>query len=131
MLCWNPLTPRKNETDDSMSSGGAVFIFQYLIIQLLIDDLLSGWVALPNMTTARHQPGAVVMDGKLYVAGGYDTATHTFLNSMEVFDDISQRWYPMAAMDTPRAGLQLVAIGGRILAIGGWREREFLTTVEE
>ena len=31
-----------------------------------------GWLSLPPMQDARHQPGATVVDGKFFVAGGYD-----------------------------------------------------------
>ncbi len=87
-------------------------------------------MALPDMTSGRHLPGAVVMDGKLYVAGGYDTDTHTFLDTVEVFDDVSQGWYPVASLKHPRAGLQLVALSGKLYALGGWRKREFTAVVE-
>jgi hypothetical protein len=42
---------------------------------------------------ARFRPGAVVMDGKLYVAGGYDPSSHVFLREAEVFDDVQAAWY--------------------------------------
>ncbi|CAB4054676.1 unnamed protein product [Lepeophtheirus salmonis] len=94
--------------------------------------LYSGsWVALPPMNVGRHQPGAVVMDGKLYVAGGYDTKTHKFISSVEVFDDITQRWYQMAPMNHARAGLRLINSKGKLYAIGGWRKRDYLSVVEE
>jgi hypothetical protein len=54
-----------------------------------------------------------------------------FSCSMEVFDDVSQRWYSVSPMNTARAGLQLVALNGRIYAIGGWKDHRFLDTVEE
>ncbi len=60
------------------------------------------------MKQRRHLPGAVVMDGKLYVAGGYDPDSHTFLSSVEVFDDVSQKWYTVSGMGHERADLQLV-----------------------
>ena len=37
---------------------------------------MGSWVALPRMQRPRFHPGAVVLDGKLYVAGGYDANTH-------------------------------------------------------
>ena len=48
VLCWNPLG-RTPETE---------------------------WVEVSTMNTPRFMPGSVVMDGKLYVAGGYDPKTH-------------------------------------------------------
>ena len=34
------------------------------------------WAAVAAMDTPRYRPGATVMDGKLFVAGGYDPRTH-------------------------------------------------------
>ncbi|XP_040568637.1 uncharacterized protein [Lepeophtheirus salmonis] len=115
VLCWNPLNLRK-KAGDAEANGRR-------------DS--GSWVALPPMNVGRHQPGAVVMDGKLYVAGGYDTKTHKFISSVEVFDDITQRWYQMAPMNHARAGLRLINSKGKLYAIGGWRKRDYLSVVEE
>ena len=69
VICYNPLSP-------SGSPSG-----------------LPTWISLPNMTYPRFRPAAVVLDGKLFVTGGYDPTTHEFLDSVEVFDDVSQKWY--------------------------------------
>jgi hypothetical protein len=113
--CWNPLE-RKLQQKQKRENGVADH---------------GGWVALPSMKRARFHPGAVVMDGKLFVAGGYDSDNHTYLSNVEVFDDVSQKWYRIADMNTPRAGLQLAAARGKIYAIGGWKDRKFLDVVEE
>ena len=115
VLCWNPLTPPpvadgKQKADPTKTGG---------------------WVALPDMLHGRHQPGSVVMDGKLFVAGGYDTNTHQFLAEVEVFDDVTRKWYSIAPLRHPRAGLRLVAVGGKLLAMGGWRNHRYLDVVEE
>ena len=34
------------------------------------------WVKMSSMKTPRYLPGSVVMDGKLFVAGGYDPKSH-------------------------------------------------------
>ncbi len=98
-------------------------------------DDQGGWVALPDMHRPRFSPGAVVLDGKLFVAGGYDAQSHQYLAHVEVFDDVSQMWYRVADLNYPRAGLQLVAVRGKIYAIGGWSSgdvgREYLDVVEE
>jgi hypothetical protein len=36
-----------------------------------------GWLSLPPMQDARHQPGATVVDGKFFVAGGYNPVNHS------------------------------------------------------
>ena len=56
------------------------------------------WVPLPPMKHGRYKAGAVVLDGKLFVAGGYDTNSHEFMDSVEVFDDVSQQWYGVSPL---------------------------------
>ena len=70
------------------------------------------------------------MDGKLYVAGGYDPLSHKFLSTVEVFDDVSQRWYKLPAMRQGRAGLGLAAVEGKLYAVGGYRDHQYLRSVE-
>lgn len=103
--CWNPLSTKAARSD-------------------------SNWIPIPSMTTARYRPGSVVMDGKLYVAGGYDPISHKFLSSVEVFDDISEAWYSLPGMRQGRAGLGLAAVEGRLYAAGGWRDHQYLRSVE-
>ena len=88
------------------------------------------WISLPPMSLARYRPGSVVMDGKLYVAGGYDPLTHQFLSSVEVFDDVSQAWYSLPGLGHARAGLGLAGVGGRLYAAGGWRDYKYSRAVE-
>merc|ERR1711973_934781 len=76
------------------------------------------WVKVSEMMTPRFMPGSVVMDGKLFVAGGYDPKTHKFLNSVEVFDDVTKKWYSLPPLKHARAGLGLAGVGGTLFAIG-------------
>ena len=83
-----------------------------------------------NLTWSR--PGAVVMDGKMYVAGGRDPVGHADLDTMEVFDDVTQKWYLMPSrLSSGRTGFQLLAVRGKLYAMGGWSDHRFLETVEE
>ena len=84
------------------------------------------WVELAPMLRARFRPGAVVMDGKLYVVGGYDPSSHTFLTEAEVFDDVQQAWFPLPSLSAGRAGLGLAPLDGRLYAVGGWRGHSYL-----
>ena len=112
--CWNPLAMTSSPASSSSSRRS------------------SGWVALPEMTVGRFRPGAVVMDGKMYVAGGKDPVSHKDLDSMEVFDDVTQKWYLMTSrLSAGRTAFQLLAVHGKLYAIGGWSDYKFLNTVEE
>ena len=104
VVCWNPLSPQNT----------------------------SNWVAIPSMTFGRYKAAAVVLQGKLFVAGGYDTNTHEFMDSVEVFDDVTQKWYPVSPLlNGGRAGHKIEAVNGKLYVIGGWRKFKFLDEVEE
>jgi len=109
--CWNPLAMEIDLNGSNKTS--------------------SGWVALPPMISGRFRPGAVVMDGKMFIVGGYDPKTHEFLSSMEVFDDVSQKWYKGPNLNGARAALKLVALDGKLYAIGGWKGHKYVNNVEE
>lgn len=109
--CWNPLAMEIDLSGNNKSS--------------------SGWVALPPMIKGRFRPGAVVMDGKMFVVGGYDPTTHEFLPSMEVFDDVTQKWYMGASLNVSRAAFKLVELEGKLYAIGGWQRHKYINSVEE
>jgi N-acetylneuraminic acid mutarotase len=75
------------------------------------------------MRTPRNRHAAAVLDGRVYVAGGRapdergrvaDTA------SVEVYDPASGAWTAAAPMPTARHGLVLLALEGRLYAIGGY-----------
>ena len=104
VVCWNPLSPQN----------------------------ISNWVSIPPMTHGRYKAAAVVLDGKLFVTGGYNTITHEFMDSVEVFDDVTQQWYPVSPLlNGGRAGHKVEAVNGKLYVIGGWRKFQFLDEVEE
>ena len=49
---------------------------------------------------------------------------------MEVFDDVTKQWYNLPPLQYPRAGLGLAGVGGRLFAVGGWRDHEYRREVE-
>lgn len=69
------------------------------------------------MPTGRMNPAAAVVKGKTYVIGGQLSAAAS--GAVEVYDPASDSWSTGTDMPTPRAHLMVVALGGKILAIGG------------
>lgn len=59
------------------------------------------WTELPPMNTARFGHESVMMNGKLYVAGGIGTGGG--LSSAEVYDFAARQWSPISPLNTPRA----------------------------
>ena len=53
-----------------------------------------------------------------------------FLGSVEVFDDVTKQWYGLPSLRHPRAGLALAGAGGRLYAVGGWRDHRYSRQVE-
>ena len=126
--CWNPLGIGDQWVQVILVRPRSTFVE--------VNDMLQ----VSQMGTRRHMPGAVVMDGKLFVAGGYDPKTHKyenhfmrcvkhaecrFLSSVEVLDDVTKQWYSLPPLSHPRAGLGLVGVGGRLFAVGGWADHQY------
>ena len=71
------------------------------------------------MATGRTTAAAAVLDGKLWVAGGWDS-DDIALASVEVFDPASNTWdATKAAMTTGRYGHALAVLDGELHAVGG------------
>jgi N-acetylneuraminic acid mutarotase len=60
------------------------------------DPEKNAWEAVAPMSTARDASAAAVVDGKLYVMGGYDRQNR--LSSVEQYDPVKDEWVAMASM---------------------------------
>lgn len=82
------------------------------------------WTPLPPMLKSRYLPGAVVVQGKLYVVGGRnrepDSSKSRSLSSAEVFDPLTRSWSMLPAMTLRRSGCAVAAANGRIYVFGGF-----------
>ncbi len=58
------------------------------------------WFYISEMTTRRRHVGVCAVNGRVYAIGGHDGNVH--LNSAEVFDPQTNRWEPLAPMNTWR-----------------------------
>jgi N-acetylneuraminic acid mutarotase len=80
--------------------------------------------------THRASTAACVIDGRIYVLGGYDTTA--YLNTMEVFDPALNSWSRPVTSGrfTPRRGLCVGVVNDKIYAIGGYDGVKALSTFE-
>lgn len=92
------------------------------------DTVTDTWVTKASMPNLRMAYGAAAVNGKIYIAGGYDGTQ--YLNTLEVYDPATDTWETKAPMNTPRAFLKLVEANGKLYAIGGTNEN-ILSIVEE
>ena len=90
---------------------------------LAYDPALDSWCQVASMARARCVHGAVGLDGKLYVMGGYDPGDPgeegTSLADAEVFDPKADGWQPLPSMPTARHCFAAAEVAGTLYALGG------------
>lgn len=79
------------------------------------------WSSVLGMPTARSGVGVAVVDGRMHVLGG-----EAYLNDLvgtfrthEAFDPKTNSWQRLPPMPTPRHGLAVAEIGGKMYAVSG------------
>lgn len=84
------------------------------------------WYDIPPMRKPRSAPAVVMLKGKLYVLGGYDSGNTPILDSCECFhpesDPTSEhdgKWTKVTSMSYRRQGHAAVTLNGGIYVIGG------------
>lgn len=88
----------------------------------MYDPSTNTWTTKTALPTARLACGVGVVNGKIYLIGGWirpgsPPGQPTALN--EEYDPQTNTWSTKAPMPTARNGLAVVAVNGRIFAIGG------------
>jgi hypothetical protein len=84
------------------------------------------WEGAKSMGEARQDFCSASHDDFIYVFGGYNQQTETYLSSTERYDTITNRWEKVAPMKQERASHAAVTIGDKIYVFGG---RVGLTTL--
>ena len=83
----------------------------------LFDPATERWTPTGSMTVARRAiEGALLSDGTVLVAGGFDSA-NSLLATAEVFNPAAGTWSPTANMSLARAPVLARLNDGRVLAI--------------
>jgi len=66
-----------------------------------------------------NAPAAVVLDGLIYVIGGFEGLSNVPTRAVHVYDPSTRRWREVAPLPAPRGGHAAVVVDGRIHVIGG------------
>jgi N-acetylneuraminic acid mutarotase len=84
------------------------------------------------MPSVASHAGAAVLNGKIYVVGGFVANVHVgAVNRVFEYDPAADRWRAVAALGAPRGSPGVVALNGKIHAIGGRNpERNTVSTHE-
>jgi hypothetical protein len=85
------------------------------------DPATSTWSRVADMAIPRHGHAAAVLDGKLYVMGGYGEVDGDYgkLNSVEIYDPEADTWSAGPDMLYERGFLAATTHDGEVWAIGG------------
>lgn len=97
------------------------------------DPAVNRWSSRPDLPVGLHHAGAAVLDGSLYVVGGFAGTENTIWNpSNHVFrfDPAGDTWTERAPLPTARGGLAVATLQGELVAVGGYDGRENPAAVE-
>jgi hypothetical protein len=77
------------------------------------------WRPLPALPYAVHHAGAGVLDGRLYVVGGYTGAAWAPLATVMSLGPEETGWRPEPALSAPRGALAVASLRNALVAVGG------------
>lgn len=86
----------------------------------ILDTETGRWRKGPDLPLALHHTGVAALDGRICASGGYRTLG--FLPDVRgawCYDPSQGRWEEIADMPGPRAAHAMVAVGDRLLVLGG------------
>ena len=96
---------------------GTMVIIALLIMATIGFAQGGTWTPKKDMPTQRWTPSASVVNGKIYVIGGY--STDRVLSATEEYDPVTDTWKSKWNMITPRNTLATSVVNENIYAIGG------------
>ena len=86
------------------------------------------WERIAPMKSGRGDAGAVVVDGKVMVVGGFSGTK--FLSDVEVYNPSTNTWQSGPSLQAPRSGMGLAVLDGVVFIAGGNRGTGRLRSVE-
>ena len=78
-----------------------------------------------------NAPAAAVVNGRIYLIGGFNTVTNVPSAGVLVYDPATRSWSDAAPLPTPRGGHAAVVLDGRIHVIGGGNSRSTIADHDE
>ena len=89
------------------------------------DPQTNSWEQAADMPTPRASTEAAVINGTIYVCGGYNGADNRlvnlkFLDIVEAYDPQTDTWVRKQGMSIPRKQFGVGVVAGKIYAIGGY-----------
>lgn len=94
------------------------------------DPAANSWTSLAPKPVPVTDASAVVIGGKIYVAGGI-LASGTVTDTCDVYDPRQNRWEARAPLPKALSGYSLVAFEGKLYVFGGWDGQTVQASVYE
>lgn len=129
-----PLPAQRTEVA-AASDGQAVFVAGGMAMDEATDRLTvfrydpaaDAWTAAGQLDQAVHHAGLAVLEGRLYIVGGYGGPRNAPTARLRVIDLATGALSDAAPMPTARGALAVAVLDGRIHAIGGTAEGSVAT----
>ncbi|XP_077292662.1 kelch-like protein 7 [Arctopsyche grandis] len=91
----------------------------------------NSWTYRAQMIQGRNSHSSVGFKGKLYVAGGFDYETFTYLDSVEHYDPKANLWTAFTKLPKPAEGISLCCFQNNLHSMGGYDGNSRLSDVWE
>jgi len=90
------------------------------------------WQLLNPMPLGMDHIGTAVLDGKIYIVGGFTSNRHQQVNdSVFEYNPASDQWRKLASMSGPRGSVAAAAADGKIHAFGGRKNETDVVAIHE
>ncbi len=94
-----------------------LFLFVILLVNILYSQ--GTWTNKASMPTPRTSAGSAVVNGKIYVIGGYEIPQNVSTNIVEEYNPATDTWTTKTPMPTTRQGFGVAVVDNKIYCIGG------------
>ncbi len=97
------------------------------------DPATNRWSSKPRLPVGLHHAGAAVLDGALYVVGGFTRTDDSLWDPSDRvfrFDPAGETWTERAPLPTARGGLAVTTLQGKLFAVSGYDGQENPSAVE-
>jgi N-acetylneuraminic acid mutarotase len=127
---WVPLAPMPTARQEVAVAevNGRVFVIggfgagsEAVPTVEVYDPATDRWDTRAPLPAPTYHAAAAVIDGRLFVVGGYSggRVSWTPLRTVYEYDEARSSWSTRAPLRRARGGLAVVALGGRLHAVGG------------
>ncbi len=96
----------------------------------LFDPQTNTWTSLSGKPHPVFDARAAVINGLIYVPGGYPDANALQpINILDIYDTSTDKWHTGAQLPLPLCGYGLVAFEGQLFIFGGWDGKGYRNNV--